>query len=345
MSGINSSAIHDLPIAVVDVETTGLHPRGDRIVEIAIARVEPGGREPKVVLETLVNPGRKVSATEIHGISDDDVKDAPNFGDLAPAVAKALEGAVFAAYNVYFDAKFVAAELARFGVSEFPPHLCLMYMRPMLDIGGRCSLDDACRQHGVRHHGMHVAADDALASANLWISYLERMRQLQIRTFGDLATRKTYKFTSSFSSDPLAGAVPANRDVALKSRWLKQVELAPVGAAGSGRDRRAEYWDTLKTVLADSQVTPEEASYLAEKRRRLNLEQRELRALHARAFAGILADVTDDHEIDDAEVMRVAAMAEALRHLGWSPGDALVATPSAPEPPQRRSLLAQLLGR
>lgn len=59
MSGISSSKVNEVPIAIVDLETTGLHPSGDRIVEIAIVRVEPGGT-PRLVLDTLINPGRRI---------------------------------------------------------------------------------------------------------------------------------------------------------------------------------------------------------------------------------------------------------------------------------------------
>lgn len=67
---IATAGIGDLPISVVDVETTGLHPRGDRIIEIAVVRIEPDGKS-RTIFDNLVNPRRPVSATEIHGITDD----------------------------------------------------------------------------------------------------------------------------------------------------------------------------------------------------------------------------------------------------------------------------------
>jgi DNA polymerase III epsilon subunit-like protein len=192
MSGIRGMHVDALPVAVVDVETTGLHPAGDRIIEIAIVRTDPGA-QARVVLETLVHPQRRVSATEIHGITDAHVRGAPTFGDITPLVEEALSGAVFASYNVYFDAKFIGAELQRAGIAAFPPHVCLMYLRPMLGLGGRCSLADACRHHGVPHLGAHMAADDAVASAGLWLKYLSHMEALELRTFDDLASVLTLK--------------------------------------------------------------------------------------------------------------------------------------------------------
>lgn len=343
MSGIADSAVDGLPISVVDLETTGLSASGDRIVEIAIVRKEPG-QEPLLVLDTLVNPGRRVSATEIHGITDDDVRDAPSFVDIAPTVTYILSGSIFASYNVYFDAKFVDAELVRAGIQPFPPHVCLMYLRPLLDIGPRCSLNDACRQAGVPHVGAHMAADDAMASASLWMGYLPRMNVLGVRTYGDMATRKSYKFIDSFSTDPLP-ARPQPAPTRLKSRWNKPStdaaqQLGARPATMTDQDRQSEYWDALKAVIADLRVTPEEVAYLRQKQRGLGLTEHEVRSLHARAFAGLLGDLTDDYLIDDREAEKIAGLADALRALGWAPGDRVMAT----VPAERRGFLGRLLG-
>src|SRR5690242_6594854 len=112
--------VADAAIAAVDMETTGLHPGADRVVEISVVRIEPGA-EPALVLDTLVNPGRRVSATEIHSISDRDVADAPRFEDIAGDLARALSGAVLAAYNVYFDVGFLEDELGRVQIRQIPP--------------------------------------------------------------------------------------------------------------------------------------------------------------------------------------------------------------------------------
>lgn len=79
---IATRAIRETPIAIVDTETTGLYPGGDRVIEIAVVRSEPG-EDPKLVVDTLINPRRPVSATEIHGITDEDVADAPPFAGIS----------------------------------------------------------------------------------------------------------------------------------------------------------------------------------------------------------------------------------------------------------------------
>lgn len=322
--GISDRPIADTPIAVFDTETTGLYPGGDRVIEIAIVRIEPGG-EPTVILDTLVNPGRPVAATEIHGITDADVADAPSFGEVTPLVVKALSGSVFASYNVYFDSKFIREELCRAGVSSFPPHLCLMYMRPMLGLGGRCSLRDACDHSGIVHSKAHHAAADALAAAALWKQYLQVCKEFGIKTFGQLAAKKSYKFTQSFDDALLAEAVRlATSTVKMKSRGahVPVAGLAPSNDVQSDRQPiLAAYWDALTAALADLTVTPHEVFYLRAKQEALSLKPEELRWLHARAFSGILADMCNDKAISNEEATSLSDIAMALRELGWSPGD------------------------
>jgi hypothetical protein len=106
------------------------------------------------------------------------------------------------------------------------------------------------------------------------------------------------------------------------------------------RSRRSEYWDSLKAALSDLEITPNEIEYLGRKRRALSLTPAEVRALHARAFTGLLADVSDDHLITDDEVSKVATLATALRKLGWTPGDPLFLSPDVKQ--SRGGLLPRL---
>lgn len=307
---------------MVDTETTGLYPGGDRIVELAVVRVEPGAK-PSLVLETLVNPERPVSATEIHGITDADVVDAPTFAEVSGHLTTALRGSVFASYNVYFDSKFVQTELRQAGVRNFPPHLCLMYLRPMLGLGRKCSLADACQHHGIDRRDGHRAASDAMVSAELWLFYTNALRNAGVKTFRDLARLKDYKFTNSFIDSPLDESCGATIRV--------NVRFKPRVAAAMQRERPdrqpivAEYWDGLTAALADLQVTIDEVEYLRGKQALLALTPDELRWVHARAFAGILADACQDRAITTAEAATLNVVHGALQALGWAPGDAAVA--------------------
>jgi len=106
----SEAAWHDLPIALLDVETTGRDASVDRVVEIGIADGRHGGVIARY--NWLINPGIPIPAevSAVHGIKDEDVKDAPRFATIAHEVAAALSGCVPAAYNAAFDRAFLVNE-------------------------------------------------------------------------------------------------------------------------------------------------------------------------------------------------------------------------------------------
>ena len=105
------------PIIFFDLETTGINIASDRIVEISYLKVDLNGNESSRTFR--VNPEMPIpeKASEIHGIHDDDVKDAPVFSEVARSLAKDFEGCDLAGYNsVKFDIPLLAEEFLRAGV-------------------------------------------------------------------------------------------------------------------------------------------------------------------------------------------------------------------------------------
>jgi len=102
------------PLAIFDLETTGIRVATDRIVEICIIRVEPDNSTQ--VKTYRVNPGVPIplDATLIHGISDDDVKDEPTFADLAKELNELLKDCDLSGYNSNkFDIPLIVEEFLR----------------------------------------------------------------------------------------------------------------------------------------------------------------------------------------------------------------------------------------
>ena len=107
-------------IAFFDLEATGLNVSADRIVEIGIIKINPDGSEEK--LTQRVNPEIKIPAetTAIHGISDEDIADAPTFKALAKSVSDFIGDADLAGYNSNkFDIPMLLEEFVRAGI-DFP---------------------------------------------------------------------------------------------------------------------------------------------------------------------------------------------------------------------------------
>ena len=105
------------PIVFLDLETTGINVVTDRIVEIAFLKIFPDGREEEKL--QLINPGIPIppQASAIHGIYDEDVKDAPRFKEVAKIYAKFIEGCDLAGFNsTRFDIPLLTEEFLRVDV-------------------------------------------------------------------------------------------------------------------------------------------------------------------------------------------------------------------------------------
>ncbi len=104
------------PLTFLDVETTGVDPQRDRIIEIALMRLAPGA-EPRT-LELRFNPERPIPAASsaIHGIRDEHVVHCPTFGDKAKRLVCFLDGSDLAGFGIgRFDLPFLVAEFERAG--------------------------------------------------------------------------------------------------------------------------------------------------------------------------------------------------------------------------------------
>lgn len=103
-------------LAIFDLEATGLSVTKDRIVEIAIVKIAPDGSRSE--FHKRLNPECPIpqEVSEIHGIYDEDIKDAPTFKDIVPELEQFIENADFAGFNSNkFDLPMLAEELIRAG--------------------------------------------------------------------------------------------------------------------------------------------------------------------------------------------------------------------------------------
>lgn len=316
--GIVGHSIHHTPFAVVDFETTGFDPRGDRVVEVAIRRFDPVSGSV-VAFDTLVNPDRPMAATQYHGIRHDDVQAAPTFKEIAGTVVDLLAGAVFTSYNVSFDARFLDFELQRLGINVQVPQLCLMLLKPMLDLGSRTNLHDACAELGVsRSPDAHVAAFDAAAAEGLLRFYLSDLRRRGVLSFKDLTTLRDYSFLGTFQYEPLPPA--SHFGLRPSGKQLSRRDWPPERRCVPGRAAIKTYFDALTAVFADMVLTEAEYNYMMQLQARLHLTAEQLRAQHARAFLCIMMNFIGDDWFDDEEIQTLHQVSSALARLGWSPG-------------------------
>jgi DNA polymerase III epsilon subunit family exonuclease len=163
------------PLAIVDVETTSLHPSDGRIVEVAVIQLDPAG-DIENTWSTRVNPRRDPGPTFAHGLTAEMLEDAPVFEDIAAQLARLLDGRILAAHNVNFDANFLRHEYQRANlIWLFPPQLCTIRAAWNLGRrrqGGSRKLVDLCANENITTDDAHTALGDATATARLVQTYL-----------------------------------------------------------------------------------------------------------------------------------------------------------------------------
>ncbi len=261
--------LSDLEYAVVDLETTGLFPaKHDRVVEIAIVRMSGDGSTTEE-FATLVNPGRDVGPTQIHGITARDIVDAPPFSEIIGDVLERLSGAVVVAHNASFDKGFLVSECEKSGVNlpQFPT-LCTLRLTSILSehAVGR-TLGACCSHFGIKEAGVrHSAADDARACSLLLARCLERASLFGINSLSDLIGDDA-KFPDQWPALPPSGKT-LRRCEALKLREFQPHYLARLVTRLMGPSHREispavnAYLALLDRVLEDRLVTECEAESL-----------------------------------------------------------------------------------
>ncbi len=110
------------PLVIFDIESTGLSPRADRVIELAAVRIEVDGRQEERVW--LLNPGVEIpeEVIAIHHITNAEVRDCPTFAEVAHEIFDFFKGADLGGYSIgYFDVQILNEEFRRCDILDFQP--------------------------------------------------------------------------------------------------------------------------------------------------------------------------------------------------------------------------------
>jgi len=157
-------------LVFVDLETTGASPAYNRIIEIGLVRVENGVQVEQ--WSALVNPEVPIPSNiqSFTGISNDMVRGAPSFAEIADEVFEKLRGCVFVAHNARFDHGFLHREFLRVKLHLEVPVLCTVKLsRRLYPEYVRHNLDAVMERHGIVCQARHRALGDALVLRDLWL--------------------------------------------------------------------------------------------------------------------------------------------------------------------------------
>lgn len=164
------------PLAFFDLETTGTNIANDRIVELAFLKVFPSGEIEKKVMR--INPTIPIpeESSMIHGIRDEDVKDAPTFKSIAKNLAKFLEGTDLAGFNIVrFDIPVLVEEFLRADVDFEVGNRKLVDAQKIFFMMEKRTLTAAYKFYCDKElEGAHGAEADTLATYEVFKAQIER---------------------------------------------------------------------------------------------------------------------------------------------------------------------------
>jgi DNA polymerase-3 subunit epsilon len=168
------------PLAVIDLETTGVNLGTDRIVEIAIVKILTDGK--RQVKRKLINPEMPISpvSRELHGITDEMVQHAPTFKQVANEIRQFLDNCDLAGYNSNrFDIPLLAEEFLRVGLEFDFTNRRLIDVQKIFHMMEQRTLSAAYKFYCNKVlDGAHSAETDATATWEILEAQLERYPQL-----------------------------------------------------------------------------------------------------------------------------------------------------------------------
>lgn len=165
--------------AIIDIETTGGSARIEKITEIAIYLHD--GEKITGEYTSLVNPERNIPyyITNLTGITNEMVEDAPRFFEIARDIIELTEGRIFVAHNARFDYSFIRQEFKSLGYNYRRNIIDTVSLGRKLLPGHRSySLGNICRDLKIEINGRHRAAGDALATVRLLEVLLKKDKEV-----------------------------------------------------------------------------------------------------------------------------------------------------------------------
>lgn len=188
--------LFETEFVVFDLETTGAKTPPCRITEIGAYKIRRG--QIREEFQTLINPETPIPPfiTQLTGISNQMVRNAPRFSDVAEEFLGFIGDAVLVAHNAHFDMRFLNHEIGRVfeNYRMGNPHLCTVHLsRRLLPDLANHRLHTVAEHYAIFIKNRHRAGDDALATANIFCNFLAAMHEAGITSLGAVQRLKVEK--------------------------------------------------------------------------------------------------------------------------------------------------------
>ena len=177
----------DSEYVVFDIETTGLSPTNNKIIEIGAVKIKDGRIQD--TFSEFINPEVPIpySITKLTSITDSMVLDAPTIDVILPKFLEYVGDAVLVAHNASFDTSFIKEYAQRLGLPyDYTVVDTMTLAHVLIPELGRYTLDRLCKQFNVSLEHHHRACDDAAATAEIFVKMIKMLKERDITTLDAL---------------------------------------------------------------------------------------------------------------------------------------------------------------
>ncbi len=224
---------------VLDTETTGLEPaQGHRIIEVGCVEIV-NRRLTRRHFHRYVNPQREVDAgaAEVHGITLADLRDKPEFREIAAEFVEFVQGAELIIHNAPFDVGFLDAELALIGeawgrIADYCTVFDTLKLARDMHPGQRNSLDALCRRYEIdnAHRELHGALLDAELLAEVYLAMTGGQAALELDAAQVRSAAAAASSGATAQRREVRVVAPTAAELAAHERALERIERASDGA-------------------------------------------------------------------------------------------------------------------
>ncbi len=223
---------------VLDTETTGLEPsQGHRIIEIGCVEIL-NRRITEKRYQQYVNPEREIDsgAMEVHGITLDDLREKPGFGEIAADFLEFIRGAELVIHNAPFDVGFMDAELDRLGdawgnTGDYCTVFDTLQLAREMHPGQRNSLDALCRRYEIdnAHRELHGALLDAELLAEVYLAMTGGQGALALDQISEAHSAQQSASKTQPATRDLNVIAPTEDEIEAHRRQLDLIDKASDG--------------------------------------------------------------------------------------------------------------------
>ena len=273
----NTPPLQNMLFAAVDLETTGLDPKQDQIIEIGIQIFDSANMMDQfsMLIDPHLDVGIPAHITDLTGITSDDLEGQPNIESVMSEVTKLLEGKIIVGHNIGFDLGFLFAAGFELTGSAFDT----WELAYILDFDSPdYSLDTLLSRHNIYRAQAHRALDDAKATAELFLrlsDFIDNLSDSTIDIVKSLCIKASLPFDELFDSSVQLHALSPSKDPSEEKEQLRKIDLP-----NRGRDSTSD----ISNIFAP---TGSLAAYLE------HYEERETQREMAEHVYGALTDSTN----------------------------------------------------